>query len=104
MSGLVRDIYTKKDDGSSSDWELWDRKGCYKGSLYSAGVPYVKVIRKRKKWALLYRLNYDNLDLHLSLSSYYNTQEEVLEAVLQFADWAFRNQISLVAAHSRSCE
>lgn len=102
---LIKLVFTKLDNGSSSKWEVWDeKKEIVHDALFSMGQVYVRVERRPDHWRLFYRMGTDDMDLPPFFKTKFKSQEELRGGVDKFAEWAYDNQIRLIEAHERFCD
>lgn len=104
---LIKLVFTKIDNGSSSKWEVWGRsQEIQNEALFSMGQVYAKAERKGSVWRLFYRMGTDALDLEMPavFKEKFVDQEALRAGVDKFAEWAYDNQIRLIEAHERFCD
>lgn len=102
---LKKLIFTKQDNGSNSEWELWDREKEIPGnSIFSMGQVYCVLEDKGDHRRLFYRLGSDGIDMPGIFKEEFQSSEQLVAGVDKFGDWAYDNQIKLVEAHERYCD
>lgn len=107
---LKRLIFTKVDNGSSSEWERWDRKKTISGnSIFSMGKVYCVTEERTDEnlntyWRLFYRLGSEDIDLPSIFKEEFRSQDSLKDGVDKFGSWAYDNQVKLVESHERYCD
>lgn len=90
---ISRKIYCKPDNGSRSDWELWDGETVKEDYLYSCGEAYVKVVASNHgMWQLKYRLFHSTSKILPRFIGQNISGYELPKAVNAFADWVLENR------------
>ena len=94
---IKREIYFKPDNGSRSEWRLWDGISIYDDYLYSCGEAYVHTVLLDGEFCLKYRPFASRGILPDHIGKKVKTEDEIRKAIIDFADWAIRERREIIA-------